>query len=254
MTFNEDNFDIDTILGYSTITDVKDNNDNNVCPISLELFKPGDKIVISECNHTFLKNNFIQWAKINGTCPYCRHDLFATYINKKNRKKKALKKASKKRKKELKLLREKEIKALKKRKEEIKASIKASRKASRKASIKRNKIIRYKQIIDIFIRNQKKKIYEPVTNAILRSFIKIKTKNLYHFSPLKGISDVTDRKKHSFGISVSWLTYLENNNKKLLCKTHLCDTPNREKYNGYCVRCYMFKKHFSDFRINMSLP
>ena len=45
------------------------------CPISLEEFKEGDKIIELPCNHIFNEINIKNWLKEKPNCPVCRMTL-----------------------------------------------------------------------------------------------------------------------------------------------------------------------------------
>ena len=45
------------------------------CPISLEQFKEGEKLIQLPCNHLFSKEHLLNWLKDKHTCPVCRYEL-----------------------------------------------------------------------------------------------------------------------------------------------------------------------------------
>jgi hypothetical protein len=49
---------------------------NTQCPITMDVFQPGDRIRrIHYCRHSFLEDSFMSWFQNHVRCPICRHDI-----------------------------------------------------------------------------------------------------------------------------------------------------------------------------------
>jgi len=57
-------------------SDVPQNANNQVCPISLERFNQDDDVLmIRHCGHIFNPNELNRWFRSHCTCPVCRYDI-----------------------------------------------------------------------------------------------------------------------------------------------------------------------------------
>lgn len=58
------------------VYDMSMNLINQRCPITLEEFESGDRLVrLTYCGHTFTESSFTNWFQSNVRCPVCRHDI-----------------------------------------------------------------------------------------------------------------------------------------------------------------------------------
>ena len=61
---------------YNYTEEEYNNNQNEVCPITLEELQINDEIcVINHCNHIFKKEALFRWFNNNVRCPVCRFDI-----------------------------------------------------------------------------------------------------------------------------------------------------------------------------------
>ena len=52
-----------------------DDIEEKMCPIKLEKFTIGEKIIKLKCNHYFNKESILIWLKKNTNCPCCRKEV-----------------------------------------------------------------------------------------------------------------------------------------------------------------------------------
>lgn len=58
------------------IYDMSMNLINQRCPITLEEFEVGNRLIrLNYCGHTFTESSFTNWFQSNVRCPVCRHDI-----------------------------------------------------------------------------------------------------------------------------------------------------------------------------------
>jgi len=61
---------------YNNSNEENEENEDNICPITKEQYKNGEKIgIIKKCSHSFNYDNIHKWLSKDLRCPLCRHNL-----------------------------------------------------------------------------------------------------------------------------------------------------------------------------------
>ena len=67
---------IETGLDYTTYNNQNEEHEENICAITKEQYKNGEKIgTIKKCSHSFNYDNIHKWLSKDLSCPLCRHRL-----------------------------------------------------------------------------------------------------------------------------------------------------------------------------------
>ena len=67
---------IETCLDYNIYNNQNGEHEENICPITKEQYKNGEKIGrIKKCSHSFNYDNIHKWLSTDLSCPLCRHRL-----------------------------------------------------------------------------------------------------------------------------------------------------------------------------------